>query len=242
MPRVPLPTLDDSCAKFIEWCAPLLTADELAETQQAVDSFRRPGGPGGKVACGTRALRRRRRNPQLARHFLAVQVPRTPRPDRVERELLLLVLGHGPATGRTRGRTHRRCRQLQGATRSRRSITPLVPARSGALDGAEQVPVLHNAHPGTGPGHGPSALHRSVAWLVHVTSHHRVLPRKHVPHAGFRTWRPAPLGRRSHRGTARGHEGGRDALRRPNRPSGTSPRRHARSGRRSRQALLACRP
>jgi carnitine O-acetyltransferase len=46
MPRVPLPGLDGTCERFIEWCAPLLTADELAETQHAVDSFRRPGGPG----------------------------------------------------------------------------------------------------------------------------------------------------------------------------------------------------
>jgi carnitine O-acetyltransferase len=49
MPRVPLPTLDDTCEKFLEWCAPLLTPDELVDTRQAVDSFRRPDGPGGKL-------------------------------------------------------------------------------------------------------------------------------------------------------------------------------------------------
>jgi Choline/Carnitine o-acyltransferase len=45
LPRVPLPRLADSCDKFIEWCAPLLTADELAATEAAVASFLRPASP-----------------------------------------------------------------------------------------------------------------------------------------------------------------------------------------------------
>jgi carnitine O-acetyltransferase len=49
MPRVPLPTLEESCERFIEWCAPLLTPGELAETQDAVASFLQPGGPGRKL-------------------------------------------------------------------------------------------------------------------------------------------------------------------------------------------------
>src|SRR5262249_37781427 len=36
LPRLPLPGLDDSCARFLAWCAPLLTQDELAETRAAV--------------------------------------------------------------------------------------------------------------------------------------------------------------------------------------------------------------
>jgi carnitine O-acetyltransferase len=43
LPRVPLPTLAESCERFLAWCAPLLTADELAATEAAVASFRRPG-------------------------------------------------------------------------------------------------------------------------------------------------------------------------------------------------------
>ena len=43
LPRVPLPTVDDSCRRFLEWCAPLLTADEMAATVEAVDEFRAPG-------------------------------------------------------------------------------------------------------------------------------------------------------------------------------------------------------
>jgi carnitine O-acetyltransferase len=39
LPRVPLPKLEDSCARFLEWCAPLLTPDELAETRLTVESF-----------------------------------------------------------------------------------------------------------------------------------------------------------------------------------------------------------
>jgi len=42
LPRVPLPSLQDSCARFLEWCSPLLTADELKATQSAVDAFLQP--------------------------------------------------------------------------------------------------------------------------------------------------------------------------------------------------------
>ena len=45
LPRVPLPSLEGSCARFVEWCAPLLTADELAETERAVAAFLAPGSP-----------------------------------------------------------------------------------------------------------------------------------------------------------------------------------------------------
>ncbi|WP_141577871.1 choline/carnitine O-acyltransferase [Actinomadura sp. WMMA1423] len=46
LPRVPLPALDATCERFLEWCAPLLTADELAGTESALASFARPDGPG----------------------------------------------------------------------------------------------------------------------------------------------------------------------------------------------------
>ncbi|AFU03360.1 choline/carnitine O-acyltransferase [Nocardia brasiliensis] len=45
LPRVPLPTLEASCHRFLEWCAPLLTADELATTEAAVADLLRPGSP-----------------------------------------------------------------------------------------------------------------------------------------------------------------------------------------------------
>jgi carnitine O-acetyltransferase len=45
LPRVPLPTLEASCARFLEWCGPLLTAEELAATRAAVEDFLRPDGP-----------------------------------------------------------------------------------------------------------------------------------------------------------------------------------------------------
>jgi carnitine O-acetyltransferase len=44
LPRVPLPTLEDSCERFLAWCAPLLNSDELAATEAAVASFLRPDG------------------------------------------------------------------------------------------------------------------------------------------------------------------------------------------------------
>jgi carnitine O-acetyltransferase len=49
LPRLPLPTLEESCEKFIAWCAPLLTPDEVAATRIAVASFLRPEGPARKL-------------------------------------------------------------------------------------------------------------------------------------------------------------------------------------------------
>lgn len=43
LPRVPLPTLEESCQRFLDWCAPLLDAAELGRTRQAVTEFLRPG-------------------------------------------------------------------------------------------------------------------------------------------------------------------------------------------------------
>jgi carnitine O-acetyltransferase len=45
LPRVPLPTLEDSCRRFLAWCAPLLSPDELAATEAAVADFLRPDSP-----------------------------------------------------------------------------------------------------------------------------------------------------------------------------------------------------
>ncbi|HEY1918575.1 MAG TPA: choline/carnitine O-acyltransferase [Streptosporangiaceae bacterium] len=46
LPRVPLPTLEDSCERFLSWCSPLLNAGQLDATVAAVQAFTRPGGPG----------------------------------------------------------------------------------------------------------------------------------------------------------------------------------------------------
>ena len=45
LPRVPVPTLADSGRRFLEWCAPLLTPDEFAETEAAVAEFLAGPGP-----------------------------------------------------------------------------------------------------------------------------------------------------------------------------------------------------
>jgi len=49
LPRVPLPTLEESCQRFIEWCAPLLTAEELAETEATVTAFLAPDSAARKL-------------------------------------------------------------------------------------------------------------------------------------------------------------------------------------------------
>lgn len=45
LPRVPVPTLEESCTRLLEWCAPLLTTEQLAATEAAVADFLQPGSP-----------------------------------------------------------------------------------------------------------------------------------------------------------------------------------------------------
>jgi carnitine O-acetyltransferase len=45
LPRVPLPTVEESSTRFLAWCAPLLDAAQLAETGTAVAQFREVAGP-----------------------------------------------------------------------------------------------------------------------------------------------------------------------------------------------------
>jgi carnitine O-acetyltransferase len=49
LPRLPLPTLEDTRRRFIEWCEPLLNASELDETRAALERFVREGGPGERL-------------------------------------------------------------------------------------------------------------------------------------------------------------------------------------------------
>ncbi|MFP5019494.1 choline/carnitine O-acyltransferase [Pseudonocardia phyllosphaerae] len=44
LPKVPVPTLAASVDRFLEWCAPLLTADEYARTEAAARELLTPGG------------------------------------------------------------------------------------------------------------------------------------------------------------------------------------------------------
>jgi carnitine O-acetyltransferase len=45
LPRVPLPTLAHSCERFLEWCAPLLTAEQFEATRAEVARFQEDPGP-----------------------------------------------------------------------------------------------------------------------------------------------------------------------------------------------------
>jgi len=49
LPRVPLPALEESCARFVDWCAPLLNDAELAATKAAVAAFLRPESPARRL-------------------------------------------------------------------------------------------------------------------------------------------------------------------------------------------------
>jgi len=46
---VPLPALEDTCARFLEWSKPLLTEQEFADTEAAVQEFGQADGPGPKL-------------------------------------------------------------------------------------------------------------------------------------------------------------------------------------------------
>ncbi|HEX6453152.1 MAG TPA: choline/carnitine O-acyltransferase [Trebonia sp.] len=39
LPRVPLPGIEETCSRFLEWCAPLLTPAEREETRRTVTNF-----------------------------------------------------------------------------------------------------------------------------------------------------------------------------------------------------------
>ncbi len=45
LPRVPVPTLADTCRRFLEWSAPLLTDEQRARTEKAVAEFLAPDSP-----------------------------------------------------------------------------------------------------------------------------------------------------------------------------------------------------
>lgn len=45
LPRVPLPDLPGSCRRFLDWCGPLLTSEQLVQTRAAVEDFLAPDSP-----------------------------------------------------------------------------------------------------------------------------------------------------------------------------------------------------
>jgi carnitine O-acetyltransferase len=55
LPRVPLPSLAESCERFLAWCAPLLTPDQLARTAAEVAAFQQPGGAGPLLQAALQA-------------------------------------------------------------------------------------------------------------------------------------------------------------------------------------------
>jgi carnitine O-acetyltransferase len=59
LPRVPLPSLEESCERFIAWCAPLVSEDELAATQAAVAACLRPESSARKLQAALEEYDRR---------------------------------------------------------------------------------------------------------------------------------------------------------------------------------------
>lgn len=55
LPKVPLPALDVTARRFLEWCTPLLSLEERAATQKAVYAFTTPGGLGEQLHAQLKA-------------------------------------------------------------------------------------------------------------------------------------------------------------------------------------------
>lgn len=55
LPRVPLPELETTCERFLQWCAPLLTEEELAQTRKSVAEFLEPDSPAHTLHAALRA-------------------------------------------------------------------------------------------------------------------------------------------------------------------------------------------
>ena len=49
LPRLPVPTLEETAARYLKSLKPLLSETELASSKKAVDEFIAPGGPGRKL-------------------------------------------------------------------------------------------------------------------------------------------------------------------------------------------------
>lgn len=109
LPRVPLPTLEDSCRRFLAWSAPLLTDDERAATEAAVADFLRPDSPAHALQAAlarydagpgvgswldrfwpSRYLGRRDRIALNANFFFLFQEPEEPQ-DQIERAAGLIA-------------------------------------------------------------------------------------------------------------------------------------------------------
>jgi carnitine O-acetyltransferase len=59
LPRVPVPALEDTCRRLLEWSAPLLTAEQLAATERAVADFLAPDSPAHELQATLEAYDRR---------------------------------------------------------------------------------------------------------------------------------------------------------------------------------------
>jgi len=55
LPRVPLPTLEASARRLLDWCSPLLTPEQLAVTELAVASFLAPDSPAHELQAALEA-------------------------------------------------------------------------------------------------------------------------------------------------------------------------------------------
>lgn len=105
LPRVPLPTLENSCRLFLEWCAPLLIDDELAATEEAVAAFLQPDSPAHALQA---ALARYDAGPGvrswLDRFWPARYLGRR---DRIALNANFFFLFNGPDDGRPQTRVQR---------------------------------------------------------------------------------------------------------------------------------------
>ncbi len=49
LPRLPIPTLEETCDQLLQWTSVLLDEDELARSRHTIATFQQPGGIGPKL-------------------------------------------------------------------------------------------------------------------------------------------------------------------------------------------------
>ena len=207
LPHVPLPSVEDSAHRFLDWCPPLLDDAQRAETEKAVRELLAPDSP----VWTLQADLERFDDAAGAHSWLDEFWPRRylGRRDRIAVNANFFFQFHRPAPTSRPGPPSCASPPLGPQDPARRRVVPAAAQpRRAAVDGAEQAPVLHDPHPRRPAGLRPHPVHRRVAGPVHRAAHRRVLPRPDVPDGRHRPGR-----RPAHRGRDRGRAAERAAPR-----------------------------
>ena len=245
LPRVPLPTLEESCERFLAWCAPLLTAERAG-------GDRGGGGrvPPARTAPAARCTRRWSEYDATegVHSWLDTFWPYRylGRRDRIALNANFFFLFQDASAAAAQ--VERAAGLIAGAVDYKRQLDAGAhPAGRAARRGRSRWSRTSSCSPPPGspaPSRTPSAAPYTDEWPGPSarTAHRGVLPRQHVPDGRARRGRrPAQPGR-PRGGAARGHEGRRRAGRRRTPRSGHLTTKARAEWAAARESLLAGHP